>query len=699
MRPFLLNPLFATAASLPGVGSKTAKLLDRLLAGGSGQARALDLLFHLPYAAIDRRNRPKIAEAPLDTIVTLEARVAEHRPPAPRSKAPYKVLIEDDTGDVLLVFFLANYQWIEKSLPIGATRWISGKLELWDGHRQIVHPDRVLDAEGFAKMAPVEPVYPSTEGLFQKTLARAVEAALAKLPFLPEWHDTTNPKIPSVPSFAEALRDVHRPATPQTIVPESPARMRLACDELLASQLALALLRSKVRRSPGRESQGDGHIRAMIAAALPFALTASQKSAIAEIDADLRAPTRMLRLLQGDVGSGKTLVALFAMAAVVEAGRQAALMAPTELLARQHHQTLAKFGEAAGLRLAILTGRGTGTERGRTLARLAEGAIDIVTGTHALFQESVAFRDLGLAVIDEQHRFGVHQRLALGAKGEAADVLVMTATPIPRTLVLTYFGDMDVSNLREKPAGRERIETRAMPLDRMDELISRLKRALANGARVFWVCPLVEESESLDAAAAQERFLHLQEIFGEKVGLVHGKMKSRDKNAAMAAFADGATQILVATTVIEVGVDVPQATIMVIEHAERFGLAQLHQLRGRVGRAGEKSSCLLLYRAPLGEAARARIAIMRETDDGFRIAEEDLRLRGEGEVLGTKQSGLPGFRLADLAAHGTLLAVARDEARRIVNDNPRLDGPRGEALRLLLNIFERREAIRLLSAG
>jgi ATP-dependent DNA helicase RecG len=492
---------------------------------------------------------------------------------------------------------------------------------------------------------------------------------------------------------------VHRPKIPEAIAPEAPARMRLAFDELLASQLALALMRAKIRRSPGRASQGDGRIRQKIAAALPFALTSSQKAAMAEIEADLATPTRMLRLLQGDVGSGKTIVALFAMAAVVEAGRQAALMAPTEILARQHHQTLAMFGEAAGLRLALLTGRDTAASRGKTLAGLVEGSIDIVAGTHALFQESVVFRDLGLAVVDEQHRFGVHQRLALGEKGAAADILVMTATPIPRTLVLTYFGDMDVSNLREKPAGRERIETRALPIERIDELIARLRRAIADGARAFWVCPLVEESEALDVAAAQERFLHLQEVFGDKVGLVHGKMKSRDKDEAMAAFAQGTTQILVATTVIEVGVDIPQATIMVIEHAERFGLAQLHQLRGRVGRAGAKSSCLLLYRAPLGETAKARIAIMRETQDGFRIAEEDLRLRGEGEVLGTKQSGLPGFRLADLAAHGPLLTQARDEARKIVEENPRLEGARGEALRLLLNIFERGEAIKLLRGG
>jgi ATP-dependent DNA helicase RecG len=699
MRPSLLNPLFATAASLPGIGPKTAKLLDRLLADGGKDARVLDLLFHLPYAAIDRRNRPKIVDAPLDTIVTLEVKAIEHRPPGPRSKAPYKVLVEDETGDVLLVFFLANHHWIEKSLPLGATRWVSGKLELWDGHRQIVHPDRVLDSESFARMAPVEPVYPSTEGLFQKTLGRAIETALARIPALPEWHGRSGSNIPILPSFAEALREVHRPNTPTSIAPEAPARMRLAFDELLASQLALALMRAKIRRAPGHANQGDGRIRQKIAAALPFALTASQKAAMAEIDGDLGAPSRMLRLLQGDVGSGKTIVALFAMAAVVEAGRQAALMAPTEILARQHHQTLAMFCEAAGLRLALLTGRDTAASRDKTLARLAEGTIDIVIGTHALFQENVVFRDLGLAVVDEQHRFGVHQRLALGGKGAAADILVMTATPIPRTLVLTYFGDMDVSNLREKPAGQRKTETRALPVERMDELVARLKRALANGARAFWVCPLVEESEAVDAAAVQERFVRLQEVFGDKVGLVHGKMKSHDKDVAMSAFATGATQILVATTVIEVGVDIPQATIMVIEHAERFGLAQLHQLRGRVGRAGGISSCLLLYRAPLGEAAKARIAIMRETDDGFHIAEEDLRLRGEGEVLGTKQSGLPDFRLADLAAHGTMLALARDEARRIVDENPRLEGARGDALRLLLNIFERGEAIRLLRGG
>ncbi|MGO9672997.1 MAG: ATP-dependent DNA helicase RecG, partial [Methylocella sp.] len=658
MRPSILNPLFASAASLPGVGPKTGKLLDRLLGGAAPEARVIDLLFHLPTGVIDRRNRPKIAEAPLDALVVIEATVVEHRPP-PRAKGPHRVLVEDETGDVLLVFFLANHQWIERSLPVGARRWISGKLELWDGHRQMVHPDRILDAEGFAKMAPVEPVYAATEGLTQRVLAKAVDGALARLPALPEWRED-----PGILSFAEALRRAHRPQAPEEIAPQTPARMRLALDEMLAGQLALGLMRAQLRRAPGRASAGDGRIAEKIVAALPFTLTGAQAEALKEIRTDLASGTRMLRLLQGDVGSGKTLVALLAMATCVEAGRQAALMAPTEILARQHFSALSGFAAASGLRLALLTGRDKGAERARTLDALASGAIDIVIGTHALFQEAVAFKDLGLAVVDEQHRFGVHQRLALGDKGERADILVMTATPIPRSLVLTYFGDMDVSAIREKPKGRQPIETRALPLERSGDLIGRIGGAIASGAQAFWVCPLVEESELIDVAAAQERFEELRGVFGGDVGLVHGKMKAREKDAAMEAFATGATKILVATTVIEVGVDVPNASIMVIEHAERFGLAQLHQLRGRVGRGAAKSSCILLYKGPLGETAKARIAIMRETEDGFRIAEEDLRLRGEGEVLGTRQSGSPGFHLAELPLHADLLTLARAEAQR-----------------------------------
>ena len=748
MRPHLLTPLFASAAALPGIGPKTGKLLDRLLGPAGGEARVIDVLFHLPTSTIDRRNQPPIAEAPYDQVVTIRAKVTDHRAPPPRSKAPYKVLIEDATGDVLLVFFLSNHAWIEKSLPLGAERWVSGKLELYDGHRQMVHPDKVVDEAGFAAMPLCEPIYGLTEGLYPRVLMKAVDAALTRLPFLPDWYGVFPPKMreghhakhggggshasrpgdfagsseageievaaaPSTayggpppplrgggfPTFGEALAAVHRPDTPQAIAPDAPARVRLAFDELFAHQVALALMRKRLRVRTGR-SHAAGRAKAdAIEAALPFALTAAQQAALAEIRSDLAAPARMLRLLQGDVASGKTLVALLAMADVVEGGRQAVMMAPTEILARQHFAGLAPRALKAGIRLALITGRDTPAERRRTLEGLASGAIDMAVGTHALIQDSVAFRDLGLAVVDEQHRFGVQQRLALSAKGDAVDILVMTATPIPRTLVLSYFGDMDVSSLKEKPPGRQPIDTRAIPVERLGDVVARLQRAVAEGKRAYWVCPLVAEAEEVDAAAAEDRYEHLREVFGSKVGLIHGKMKGSEKDAAMAAFAAGETQVLVATTVIEVGVDVPEATIIVIEHAERFGLAQVHQLRGRVGRGTGASSCLLLYKGPLGEVAEARINILRESEDGFRIAEEDLRLRGEGEVLGTRQSGAPGFKLADLAVHGDLLPLARDAAQRLVDADPELAEEHGRAVRTLLHMFEREEAIRLIEAG
>jgi ATP-dependent DNA helicase RecG len=699
MRPALLDPLFAPAATLPGVGPKNAKLIDKLADRPQG-ARVVDVLFHLPYAVIDRRARPKIAEAERGAIATIEARVVEHRPPpSQRSKAPYKVLVEDDTGDVELVFFLANVDWIKSRLPVGATRWISGKLELWDGRLQMVHPDRVMDAEELARMPAVEPVYGLTEGLYPRTLAKAAQGALARLPKLPEWIDEADLRRLGAPSFAEALRALHAPATPADIDPAGPAATRLAYDELLANQLALLMIRARMRSVAGRARISAGRLAQRILDALPFALTGAQAQAVEEIRADLAAPKRMIRLLQGDVGSGKTIVALLAMADVVEAGHQAALMAPTEILARQHFDRIRPLAEAAGLRIALTTGRDKASERRQAMAALEAGEIDVVVGTHALFQESVAFRDLGLAVVDEQHRFGVHQRLALAGKGEAVDLLVMTATPIPRTLVLAYFGDMDVSALREKPPGRQPIDTRALPIERLDEVVAAIGRAIASGARAYWICPLVEESEALDLAAAQARYDALRQVFGDAVGLVHGRMKGPEKDAAMERFQRGETKALVATTVVEVGVDVPEATIMVIEHAERFGLAQLHQLRGRVGRGAGRSSCLLIYKGPLGEAARARLEILRETEDGFRIAEEDLRLRGEGEVLGIRQAGAPGFRLARLEIHGRLLALARRQAEAALAAGEGLRGDANRALRLLIYLFERDEAAKLMEAG
>ena len=699
MRPAILNQLFATVSSLAGVGPKLEKMLRRLVVrDAASAARVIDLVFHLPIGVLDRRLKPKLADAPRDTLVTVEIVVERHRPAAKRG-TPYRVLCRDDTGDLTLVFFASQTQWIERALPVGERRWVSGKIETYDGMLQMVHPDRIVDEAGLAALPLVEPVYPMTEGLGARVLQKTIQDALGKVPALPEWQEASWLAAQGWPSFGEALATLHRPDTPGAVAPDTPARCRLAYDELLASQLALLMVRAQMRRLGGRSTSGDGRIAERIAAALPFSLTASQTRALDEIRADMRAPTRMLRLLQGDVGSGKTIVALLAMASAVEAGRQATIMAPTEILARQHLATIAPLAEASGLRVAILTGRDKGRERARILDALKGGEIDILAGTHALFQDDVEFRELALAVVDEQHRFGVHQRLALAGKGVTVDVLVMTATPIPRTLVLTYFGDMDASALTEKPAGRKPVDTRLVSAERTEQVVAAIGRMLATGARVYWVCPLVAESEDLDVAAAEDRFRDLSGVFGTRVGLLHGQMKAAEKDASMARFAAGETQLLVATTVIEVGVNVPEATVMVIEHAERFGLAQLHQLRGRIGRGADRSNCILLYKGPLGATAKRRLEIMRETEDGFRIAEEDLKLRGEGDVLGTRQSGLPGFRLARLEVHGDLLPAARDDAKLILPRDPELTGPRGQALRVLLYLFEREEAVRLLRAG
>ncbi|MCB1460026.1 MAG: ATP-dependent DNA helicase RecG, partial [Nitratireductor sp.] len=663
-------------------------------------ARIGRLLFHLPSGVIDRRRQPGIAHSPEGVIVTLKVRIDRHQPP-PRGnrRVPYRVFVHDDTGEMALVFFKAHGEWLNKSLPVGEIRHVSGRMEWFNGRPSMVHPDHIVDEQAFADLPLVEPVYPLTAGISLKVMARSIRTALSHLPVLPEWNDPSLMKQQAWPDFRASLERVHNPRDMVDLDLLSPARKRLAHDELLAGQLALALVRERMRKTSGKARNPTGLLQAQILKAFGHQPTPSQLNAIAEVLGDLKRPERMLRLLQGDVGSGKTLVALMAMAATVEDGAQAAIMAPTEILARQHFATIAPLCEAAGIRAAVLTGRDKGSQRREILEGLADGSVQILVGTHALFQGTVEFRDLGMVVIDEQHRFGVHQRLALSGKGPASDVLVMTATPIPRTLVLTYFGDMDVSKLTGKPAGRQPIRTTATPLDRLDDLIERTGKALLEGQKLYWICPLVEDSEELPVTSAEDRFRTLAERFGNAVGLVHGRMASAEKDAAMEAFRKGDTRLLVATTVIEVGVDVPDATIMVIEHAERFGLAQLHQLRGRVGRGDKPSSCILLYKAPLGEVARRRIEVMRETDDGFAIAEEDLKLRGEGEVLGTRQSGTPGFNLASAEAHADILDIARDEARMSIATDPDLETPLGEARRLLLYLFGQDQAIRLIRAG
>ncbi|MBL9034917.1 MAG: ATP-dependent DNA helicase RecG [Rhodospirillaceae bacterium] len=693
MRPNTLNPLFAPITSLPGIGQRLAKAVEKL-AG----PLVVDLLWHLPVGLIDRRHQPHISTAADGAIVTLVVRVERHLK-GHNPRAPYKVRCSDATGFMDLVFFNVRGDYLEKALPVGAMRAISGRVERYDGMLNMVHPDHMVPAEELAQIQIVEPVYPMTAGLPPKVLRKAIEAAIGKAPDLAEWLDPALLAQRRWPAWHAALTDVHHPADEGALSAFAPARQRLAYDELLSNQLALAIVRARNKRKAGRASKGDGSLRRKIVAALPYQLTGSQKSALDEILADMAAPTRMLRLLQGDVGSGKTVVALLAMANAIEAGGQAALLAPTDILARQHFATLEPLCAKAGIDLALLTGRDKGKAREAILARLGTGDLKLIVGTHALVQEGVDFADLRLAIVDEQHRFGVKQRQALADKGAGVDLLVMTATPIPRTLMLTAYGDIDVSKLTEKPAGRQPIDTRTLPLERLHDVAEGLRRAIATGARIYWICPLVDESEQVDLAAATERHRMLAQMFGARVGLVHGRQKAAERDAAMAAFAKGDLDILVATTVIEVGVNVPEATIMVIEHAERFGLAQLHQLRGRVGRGSAKSSCLLLYQAPLGETAKARLQILRETEDGFRIAEEDLRLRGGGEVLGTRQSGLPEFRVADLAAHGELLAMARDDAQLMVDRDLALKTPRGEALRLMLYLFHQDEAIKLLASG
>lgn len=701
MRPALLDPLFSSVASLSGVGPKLAQLLASLLGREDAEdARVVDLLFLAPHRLIDRRNQPGIALAPQGAIVTVTGRVDRHQPPPPgKSNMPCRVFLHDATGELALTFFRAKGNWLEKALPIDEEVIVSGKIDWFNGRPSMVHPDVMMKANEAENLPLVEPVYPLTAGLSPKVLRKAVEHALERVPDLPEWADPALTVKQSFPTPRESFRQLHHPRDAADVDPQAPARRRLAYDEFLAGQVSLALVRQRLRKVPGTPVRPSGELSSKILASLPFSPTRSQTEAIGDILKDMGSDTRMLRLLQGDVGAGKTLVALLAMAAVVESGGQAVLMAPTEILARQHYATILKFGAAAGLRIEVLTGRTKGRERDAITERIASGEAQIVIGTHALFQDTVSYKNLMLAVVDEQHRFGVHQRLRLTAKGISPHMLVMTATPIPRTLVLAAFGDMDVSKLTEKPAGRKPIQTVTVSSERTGEIVDRLRAAISDGKKAYWICPLVEESDVSDLMSAEERHAVLSKAIGAPIGLVHGRMGGPEKDAAMLAFKSGETRLLVATTVVEVGVDVPDATIMVIEHAERFGLAQLHQLRGRVGRGDEASTCILLYKGPLSENGRARLSVLRDSEDGFLIAEEDLKLRGEGELLGTRQSGTPGFKIASLEAHADLLEIARKDASYLLERDPDLTSERGEAVRTLLYLHRRDEAIRFLRAG
>jgi ATP-dependent DNA helicase RecG len=693
-RPEPLFPLFAGLETIKGIGPKTAQNF-----AGLGVIAPRDLLFTLPHSMIDRQLLSTVQGAHFPAVLTVAVTIGKHMPPRNKGGA-YRIHVEDQQTSFQLVFFHARGTYWEQTLPEGSRRVVSGRVELFDGIPQMVHPDYTVPEADATSIPRFEPVYPITHGVTQKLMYKATRGALALIPDMGEWIDPGQLAKEEWPDFITAVTSAHEPENLGDISALSPVRARLAYDELLAHQLTLALARQVERRKKGRVSKGTGRLQTRVLDSLPYRPTGAQSRAVAEITDDMGSAQRMNRLLQGDVGAGKTLVAFMALLAAVEAGGQGVLMAPTEILARQHLQGLQPLAESAGVVLEILTGRDKGSERAAKLAALERGDIQILVGTHAVFQESVVFHDLRLAVVDEQHRFGVRQRLELGRKGRQADVLVMTATPIPRSLALAQYGDMDVSVLDEKPPGRKPIQTVLVSTDRYQQVIERLQAAIADGRQCYWVCPLVEKSEVSDLTAAEERFKHLRAALGEGVvGLVHGQMPPAEKDAAMAAFQRGETQLLVATTVIEVGVDVPNASIMVIERAESFGLAQLHQLRGRVGRGSAASSCLLMYQNPLTETGRQRLEVLRETEDGFVIAETDLKMRGTGDLIGTAQSGVPRFKVADLEKQAALMAVAQSDARKLLHDDPALQSDRGRAARMLLWLMRQEEAICLISVG
>lgn len=705
-----LYPWFTAVTSLKGVGPAVAKALTRLLTGARAELEAKpepvlrDLLFHLPGGMVDRRQRTAVASLEAGKYATVEVEVVDHIPP-PRVKRriPYRVVTRDATGILTLNFFHAKGDYLIRQLPVGSRRILCGVADFYDGNPTIAHPDVIAAPEKAAEVLTLAPSYPLSVGLSQRVLSRLITQALQKVSALPEWLDAALLKQQEWPSFADALVSLHRPAREDAIAPEAAARTRLAYDELLANQLALAISRRSIQREASYIIAPQNDLHARLLAALPFSLTGGQQQVLVQMFADMRSGQRMVRLLQGDVGSGKTILAFALMAQAAGNGMQACLMAPTDLLARQHVQTLQPLADALQIPLALLSGKMKKSERTKVQEAIARGDIPLVVGTHALFQEDVTFKKLALVVVDEQHRFGVGQRMRLTGKGYAPHLLQMTATPIPRSLCMTMYGDMEVSNLTERPPGRQPIDTRAVPADRMAEVIEALGRVIAKGEKAYWVCPLIEvltdpDSGTMDLAAAEERFTLLEKHYPGKVALVHGRMKLAEREQVMQRFAFGDAQLLVATTVVEVGVNVPEATVMVVEHAERFGLAQLHQLRGRVGRSALASRCVLLYHNRLSETAKSRLNILRESNDGFLIAEEDLRLRGAGDVLGLRQTGMPDFRLADLGVHLPLIRMAHDDAKLILHRDAQLNEARGQALRLLLSLFDYDQAMAQLTS-
>lgn len=691
--------LFTPLSSLSGFNAKTKSLLIELVGD-----KVIDLLYHLPIKAITRKyfssiyDLIKIASIPEDNhYVTIVGKILGP-PHRTRWKGPIRIPFGDNTGTIDLIFFSSSLAYLQKKCVPGESMVISGKYTIYKGKINITHPEGMDRPENLSRWCGVEPVYPLKTGVSNWIVQKAIREILKKLSDLPEWIDPIFIESNEWPSWRKAMNIIHY-IEPFSETLYEKAYTRLTYDEILAQQLSLQLLRKYHKKRGGRSCNPSLFLQKAAENLLPFSLTDSQKGAIQEISKDMAGENRMIRLLQGDVGSGKTVVAFFSLLQAIEAGAQGALLVPTEILSYQHYTSILPYAQKLGVSIALFTGGLKKKERECLLQKIKEGDISLIIGTHALLEEDVVFKDLGLIVIDEQHRFGVMQRLSLLEKGRQADMLVMTATPIPRTLQLTFYGDMDVSFLLEKPKNRKPITTRVLPLSRIDEVIEALKRLLSMGQKIYWVCPLVEESEILDLTAAEERFSSLKKIFQDRVSLIHGRLKNEEKQERMRAFKEGSVDILVATTVIEVGMDVREATLMVIEHAERFGLAQLHQLRGRVGRSDLSSSCLLLYGEPLTPAARGRLQALKETEDGFHLAEEDLKIRGGGNLLGTTQSGKDIFRIANFYKHASFFINAQKEAKFILEKDSNLMSSRMQSLRLLLSLFYGKDTSTYLLSG
>ena len=685
MRPKILYKLFSNLETIKGIGPKNAKLIERLCG-----KYLLDLILHRPIAYIDRRNSPKIKDLSNNSIVTLILKVDSHTPSF-NKRMPYKITCSDETGQLNIVYFNLRGPYLKKMFPLGSKKVVSGKVEEFNGIFQMTHPQHIADESNLDSVKKIECVYPLTAGISSKIIQKSINSSLAIIDDLPEWIPNDYLQKNNWTSWKKSIYEMHNPNELKEDK-EDIYLNRLVFDELLSQQLTVRLIKNKISKLKGNTIKPNGSLLESLKNHLSFELTDDQNQAIKEISKDQSSPNKMLRLIQGDVGSGKTVVALHGMIQCAENSKKSILMAPTEILAEQHYNTIKLFADKLKLSCALITASNKKNHNYES---------DILIGTHALFQDKVSIDNIGLIVIDEQHRFGVHQRILLNEKaGNECDILLMTATPIPRTLELASYGDMDITKIMQKPKNRKPIITKSINLNKIESLKEALIKKLKQREKIYWVCPLVDESDKIDLQSVNQRVLDIQKYYKDfNVEMVHGQMKQEEKNKIMDNFKNFKTQILVATSVIEVGIDDPDATVIIIENSERFGLSQLHQLRGRVGRGTKQSTCILLFDGTLTDNAKKRINVMKETNDGFKIAEEDLSIRGAGEILGTRQSGLPNFRLTNLNVHKSLMLQAREMAIKIVEKDPELSSDQGKSLRLLLHLFNNQVAIDYLKSG